>query len=273
MRKILILLINAVFCMCMISICSYANEFDINIQSEVIDIESQPFDSDVTIMLPNIEVNNKGPEVRDVKYIIRDTEVINGDITLGKSIEIEIVEEQDEVTKILLNDNYYFVHSENVGNEEEIEEEVNYPYTDSIPLTEDLQKYIYDKCMENGIKYCLFLGLCQQESSFGTYGTINGKQFHVVSKTADYGMCQTNKRYVWPDVKKVFGWDNIEILFDPYRSVDAGIYEFAKCVAKYGNSEAAYDAYNRGLEHHGSTKNSRAVVRYWNNWKSVLGDI
>lgn len=258
-----------------LSICSYAeeSEFDIDIQSEVIDIESEPFDNDVTIILPGIEINNNGPTLRELKYIIRDTEILNGNVELGKKIEVEVVEEKEDVAKILLNNNYYYVNSEDVGNEDEIEEEPYYPVTDAIPLAEELQKYMYDKCVENGIKYCLFLGLCQHESDFGRYGTVNGKQFHVISRWGDYGMCQTNKKYVWPDVKKVFGWDNIEVLFNPYRSVDAGIWEFAKCVRKYGNTEAAYDAYNRGLEHHGSTKNSRAVVRYWNNWMNVFGDI
>jgi len=258
------------------SVC-YANDnLIIDIKNEVIDINEGPFDNDVKILIsPELSIQNFS-SIREVRYVIRDTvayDISNVSYKIFKGCKVEIVEQHKDITKIIVNNEYRFINTVDLGNENEIEPDKFYPPTLDIPLSEDLQHYIYDKCIENGVKYCLFLGLCQQESEFGTFGTIDEIQFHVVSATKDYGMCQTNKKYVWPDIKRVFGWNDITILFDPYHSVDAGMYEFSKCVVKYGNTEGAYDAYNRGLEHHGSTENSRAVVRYWNHWKSILGDI
>lgn len=264
--------------------CCYAQDLNIDIQSDVIEIYESAFENDVEIIIhPNIVVKNNS-ELKEIKYVIKNTNIIDINntvhyITSGE--EVFVVESHTDFTKIIFRDKYYLIKTDELGSKEEIdieevifeESSVVYPLSNELPLSEELQKYIYDSCVKNGIKYCLFLGLCQQESDFGRYGTVNGNQFHVISKSGDYGMCQTNKKYVWPDVKKVFGWTDITVLFDPYKSVDAGIWEFSKCVNRYGNTEAAYDAYNRGLEHHGSTKNSRAVVKYWNYWKSKLGDI
>lgn len=245
-------------------------------QDEVIDILPEFFDNEVVITVPpNIEITNND-NLKEISYVLEDSKVIDifgSESIIYKKEQIIVVEKQPVHTKILYKDEYYFIPTKSIGPETMIEEDVIYPFSEEIPLSKELQSYIYDKCVTNNIKYCLFLGLCQQESDFGRYKARNGVQFHVISSWGDYGMCQTNKKYVWPDVKKVFGWNDITILFDPYKSVDAGIWEFSRCVKKYGNSEAAYDAYNRGLEHGGSTENSRAVVRYWNHWKSILGDI
>ena len=280
MRKILILLM----CVLLFSFNSYAEgeNYSLELESEKA-TDKNVFNNDVKIIYMDDVIESPVSEVTENKCVInKDSKLLYAPsadahlMDIPRGTEVIVVEQHDDFSKIMVNGEYKYISTSDLGTEEElkvIEEKEYYPFHESIPLNEDLQKYIYDKCVEHGIKYCLFLGLCQQETDFGRYAKVDGIQFHNVSKTNDWGMCQTNKKWVWPDVKKVFGWDNIEILFNPYRSVDAGIWEFSKCVRKYGNTEAAYDAYNRGLEYHGSTMNSRAVVYYWNQWKSILGDI
>ena len=260
MKKILKLLIVSSI-LCYTPVISYAED-TIEITSEPLE-ETESFDTDVVVYVDGEKIAQSFPEILETKYITKSGTI------LEKSSEVLVVEQKEKSTKVLYGENFYIIPNHFIGDEEDIFTH----YCEELPLSEDLQEYIYKKCEEAGIKYCLFLGLCQQETQFGTYGAINNIQFHNLSKHGDYGMCQTNKKYVWPDIKEEFGWNDITVLFDPYRSVDAGIYELSKCVAKYGNTEAAYDAYNRGLEHHGSTVNSRRVVKFWNNWKEILGDI
>ena len=87
-----------------------------------------------------------------------------------------------------------------------------FEYNSNIPLSEDLQRYAFQKCKEYNIEYSVFLGLMRKESTFNP---------SAKSSTGDYGLCQINKcNHEW--MKKVFGsdWDPM----DPYDSIDASVY-------------------------------------------------
>ena len=135
-----------------------------------------------------------------------------------------------------------------------------FKYNPDIPLSEDIQKYAYNKCQESGIDYHIFLGLMRKESSFNP---------EAVSKTNDYGLCQINKgNHNW--MREVFGsdWDPM----NPYDSIDASIFMLSEYTKDYNcdNYHVLLMNYNMG---HGnavecfnsgiySSKYSRAIMEY-----------
>lgn len=139
-------------------------------------------------------------------------------------------------------------------------ESSGFKYNHDIPLSEDIQKYAYNKCQESGIDYYIFLSLMRKESSFNP---------EAVSKTNDYGLCQINKvNHNW--MREVFGsdWDPL----NPYDSIDASIFMLSEYTKDYNcdNYHVLLMNYNMG---HGnavecfnsgiySSKYSRAIMDY-----------
>ena len=133
-------------------------------------------------------------------------------------------------------------------------------YNSDIPLSEDIQKYAYNKCQESGIDYHVFLGLMRKESTFNP---------EAVSKTNDYGLCQINKgNHSW--LREVFGsdWDPM----NPYDNIDASIFILSKYIKDYncdnyhillmnynmGHGNAV-ECFNSGIY---SSEYSRAIMEY-----------
>ena len=133
-------------------------------------------------------------------------------------------------------------------------------YNSDIPLSEDIQKYAYNKCQESGIDYHVFLGLMRKESTFNP---------EAVSKTNDYGLCQINKgNHSW--LREVFGsdWDPM----NPYDNIDASIFMLSKYIKDYncdnyhillmnynmGHGNAV-ECFNSGIY---SSEYSRAIMGY-----------
>lgn len=139
------------------------------------------------------------------------------------------------------------------------------PYNDAVPLNRDLQKYIWEKCKAATDDYlnlyCFMIGLIDQESTFNP---------RAVSRTNDYGLCQTNKKWVYPEVKKEFGLSDVTDCSDPYISVDCCFYELTKKLDSYGVSERLYYYYNTGRTSGSSNKNSRSMVKKWQKWEAVI---
>lgn len=105
----------------------------------------------------------------------------------------------------------------------------------NIPLSEEMQQYIYNKCAEYGIvdNYELVLAMIWNESNFNA---------NAISSTDDYGLMQINKcNHKW--LSKKLGINNF---LDPKQNVDAGIYMLSGVLHKYGNVDLALMAYNRG---------------------------
>ena len=139
-------------------------------------------------------------------------------------------------------------------------ESSGFKYNPDIPLSEDIQKYAYNKCQESGIDYSIFLVLMRKESGFNP---------EAVSKTNDYGLCQINKgNHNW--MREVFGsdWDPL----NPYDSIDASIFMLSKYIKDYNcdNYHVLLMNYNMG---HGnaikcfnsgiySSKYSRTIMDY-----------
>ena len=104
-----------------------------------------------------------------------------------------------------------------------------------IPLSEDLQTYLFNKCKENEISYEFVLKLISVESNF------NVSNVSVNKSSIDIGLMQINsKNAKW--MKEALGVTN---LYNPYQNIDCGIY-----ILKCGYSEDLHKtlmSYNMGI--------------------------
>lgn len=134
-----------------------------------------------------------------------------------------------------------------------------FTYNSNIPLSEDLQRYAYQKCLEVGMNYYVFLGMIRKESSFNP---------DAVSGTSDYGLCQINQ-INHKTMYSVFGnnWD----WSNPYDSIDAATYLLKGIIPNYNNWHYVLMGYNAGVKgakekyfNKGiySTEYSRLVMQY-----------
>ena len=108
-------------------------------------------------------------------------------------------------------------------------------YNMNIPLDQDIQIYAFNKCIQYGIDYNVFLGLMRQESGF------NPK---AISKSSDYGLCQINAcNHNW--MKEIYGndWD----WSNPYDTIDAAFTILEGAKPNYNNYHHLLMAYNAGV--------------------------
>ena len=105
-------------------------------------------------------------------------------------LRIEYAELRDELKdeEMIENQSTEFEESNNIILTDSLVRYSNkssgFKYNPEIPLSEDIQKYAYNKCQESGIDYSIFLGLMRKESAFNP---------SAKSGTSDYGLCQINK--------------------------------------------------------------------------------
>ena len=114
-------------------------------------------------------------------------------------------------------------------------------YSETIPMSYELQAYTYEKCVERGLEYPLVLALIWRESRFQT-NAVNVNR----NGTRDNGIMQIN------DVNK--GWlyerYGIDDLMDPYQNIDAGTAMLGSLMDKYGTHFAliAYQFGEAGMK-------------------------
>lgn len=114
-------------------------------------------------------------------------------------------------------------------------------YSASIPMSYELQRYTYDKCVEQELEYELVLALMWRESRFRV-DAVNINQ----NGTQDSGIMQIN------DVNKDWLYEEygIDNLLDPMQNIDAGTAMLGKFTAKYGEHGAlmAYQYGETGMQ-------------------------
>lgn len=126
---------------------------------------------------------------------------------------------------------------------ETIEDPEKPPYLLDIPLSDDLQVYIYELCAEREIPYTLAIAIIEQESNYRS---------DTISKSNDYGLMQINI-INHESLKNIIG---VTDFLDPKQNCDAGIYMLANYYRKYNDEHKALMAYNLG---------ETGAKRRWNN--------
>ena len=102
-----------------------------------------------------------------------------------------------------------------------------------IPLSDSLQRYIYEICADEGVPVTLALAMIEHESGFNT---------EVISSTDDYGLMQINAiNHEWLEEKY-----RVADFLNPYQNAFCGITIIGSYIEKYGDYGKALMAYNMG---------------------------
>lgn len=139
-----------------------------------------------------------------------------------------------------------------------------FPYIAELPLSADIQRYLYTAWTGAGYDYAIALGLIDVE----TGGTFNPNAIN--HNTHDYGLFQINRRSWFKTCKRLFGISDMAEMLDPALNIQAALYVYGDCVARYGQTEKALVAYNTGYGKSGSTSYSRKVLSMAEKWRGVM---
>lgn len=102
-----------------------------------------------------------------------------------------------------------------------------------IPLSDSLQRYIYEICADEGVPVTLALAMIEHESGFNP---------EAVSSTDDYGLMQINSaNHNWLEEK----YRTADML-NPYQNVFCGLSIIGGYIEKYEDYGKALMAYNMG---------------------------
>nr|DAL78168.1 MAG TPA: hypothetical protein [Caudoviricetes sp.] len=102
-----------------------------------------------------------------------------------------------------------------------------------IPLSDSLQRYIYEICADEGVPVTLALAMIEHESGFNP---------EVISSTDDYGLMQINAiNHEWLEEKY-----RVADFLNPYQNAFCGITIIGSYIEKYGDYGKALMAYNMG---------------------------
>lgn len=121
-----------------------------------------------------------------------------------------------------------------------VEEVAKTPYFEGIPMTSDIQMFVYEQAEENNIPSSLVFALIETES---------GYRSNLVSTTNDFGLMQINACN-HNRINKHYGY-TLNYL-DPYDNIRAGMFILRELYDIYGNTQAVLVAYNYG---HGGANN------------------
>lgn len=182
-------------------------------------------------------------------------------MTIPYGTKVEVLSEFGDWYSIQLETGKFFIKSEYLIDEATWN---TIPLSDQVPLSNEVQAYLWQKCKENNIPYTFFLATIDFESNF------NPNAFN--KRTVDRGLCQVNK--CWVDDFQKMGWISCaDDLFDPFINIDCGMYVMMEAINQFGVCERAYAFYNTGKKGVKSNKNSRQVMKDWAKWQSILGEI
>lgn len=102
-----------------------------------------------------------------------------------------------------------------------------------VPLSNSLQRYLYEICADKEVPVTLALAMIEYESQFNP---------EIISTTNDYGLMQINAvNHEW--LEKKYRTAN---MLNPYQNVFCGVSIIGEYIEKYGDYEKALMAYNMG---------------------------
>lgn len=124
-----------------------------------------------------------------------------------------------------------------------------------IPLSNSLQRFIYEVCADEEVPVSLVVALIDHESKFNP---------EVVSKTDDYGLMQINAINHEQLEEQYRAAD----MLDPYQNVFCGIKILGSYIEKYEDLSYALMAYNMG--EYGARKAWESGVKFTSYIESIL---
>ncbi len=128
--------------------------------------------------------------------------------------------------------------------------EENEVYTNRVFTYDELKDSIYRIGQEYGVPFDIMTTIGHQESG-GQWNT-NG----VKSYTGDYGQYQINVRWNLESINRELGFTEDDLLYNPYKSIEASAYLINKIMNIYGYTLDNYDP-----------KEIFGTYNGWTNWK------
>lgn len=131
-----------------------------------------------------------------------------------------------------------------------------------IPLSQELQAYVFERCKAEGIDHRLVFAMMEVESGFNA---------DIVSKTGDYGLMQINEiNHKW--LAEIYGMKD---MLNAKENIYCGVKMIAELLHKHGDTHKALMAYNMGdggarklwKKEIASSKYSRKVVENMDKYK------
>jgi soluble lytic murein transglycosylase-like protein len=102
-----------------------------------------------------------------------------------------------------------------------------------VPLSDEVQTYMKQRCIEEGVPERLVLAIIKHESGFNP---------NTISATNDYGLMQINRS----NHSKLGSMLGISDWLDPYGSIDAGLWLLGNYVERYDDLDLVLMCYNFG---------------------------
>lgn len=106
-------------------------------------------------------------------------------------------------------------------------------YFSDIPLSEEIQTYLYNRCVSEGVSFDLIVALIGHESEFKKY---------AVSPTGDHGLCQINLAANEDRIEKL----GVYSLYDEYSNIDIALDILSGLYSRYEDTGVVLMAYNMG---------------------------
>lgn len=101
-------------------------------------------------------------------------------------------------------------------------------------LPEEVQRYIYDLCKEEGVRYALILAMIEKESGY--------KQDRIGDGGESVGYMQVMQKWHEQEMDEI----GITNLNDPYENIRFGVCYMKKLINRYGTIQDALTVYNYG---------------------------
>lgn len=127
-------------------------------------------------------------------------------------------------------------------------------YILAIPLTDELQKELYEASQEFGVDYYIMVALIEKETKFCNVTGDGGRS---------YGYCQIQPRW-WSGLMADIGAKDLLVPKDNFRT---GCAIMAQLTARYKSVEGALVAYNQGHYRGYSTQYSREIIANAENYR------
>ena len=125
-----------------------------------------------------------------------------------------------------------------------------------VPLSDSLQRYIYEICADESVPVTLVMAMIEHESGFNP---------EVISSTDDYGLMQINA----VNLDRLEKNNRCADLLNPYQNVFCGISIIGSYIEKYEELDKALMAYNMG--NYGAQKAWENGVTSSNYSNKILG--
>lgn len=140
-------------------------------------------------------------------------------------------------------------------------------YFYDVPLSESLQRYIYEICADEGVPVSLVMAMITHESGFNP---------EIVSDTEDYGLMQINEI----NHDKLAEEYRAADMLNPYQNVFCGVKIIGSYIAEYEDLHKALMAYNMGeygakklwKDAYESSSYSRKILELMSEYEQEVSD-